>query len=321
MTRPPRLCALLALMGPLALMTPLAMVAVPAGVARADCRVEPLGTVSLELAGGLVLLTATVNDTDAVFIMDTGAERTLMSEEAVHRLGLERDGWVTSTMRGLSGYEERPNALPRSLRLGGIALRRKTLTGDTSATVGPLPVNRIDGHPIAGLLGRDFLSPFDLDLDIPARSLTLNDVHGCSAGFLPWTTPYVAIPATTPVGNAMVIQTEVDGRALRTMVDTGASASLLTASGMFRLGLTAEVLEHDPGGNGSGVGPAPVPMRLHRFAELRIGPDVTRNQQLWVASSAHVVPIVDMLLGIDWLRSRRVWLSYATRQFFVAVRR
>jgi hypothetical protein len=60
-------------------------------------------------------------------------------------------------------------------------------------------------------------------------------------------------------------------------------------------------------------------MRLHRFAELRIGPDVSRDPRLWVAS-AHVVPIVDMLLGVDWLRSRRVWLSYATRQFFVAVR-
>jgi hypothetical protein len=297
----------------------LALLAMTAGTARAACVVEPRGTVPLQLSGGVVLITVTVNDTDAVFIMDTGAERTLMSEAAVHRLGLERDGWVASTVLGLGGYQQRPNALPRSLRLGGITLRRKTLTGDTSAMVGPLPVNQIEGHPIAGLLGRDFLSPFDLDLDLPARRLTLYDVRGCSMGFLPWTTPYAAIPAATPAGNAMVIQTEVDGRPLRTMVDTGASSSLLTASGMFLLGLTAEILEHDPGGNGGGVGPAPVPMRLHRFAALQIGPDVSRNPRLWVAS-VHVVPIVDMLLGVDWLRSRRVWLSYATRQFFVAVR-
>jgi Aspartyl protease len=307
MTRLRHLCTLLAL---------LAMIA---GTACAACQVEPLATVPLQLSGGLILITVAVNDTDAVFIMDTGAERTLMSEEAVHRLGLERDGWVASTILGIGGYERRPNALPRSLRLGGMALRRRTLTGDTSVMVGPLPVNRIEGQPIAGLFGRDFLSPFDLDLDLPAHRMTLNDVRGCGMGFLPWTTPYAAIPATTPASNAMVIQTEVDGRPLRTLVDTGASSSLLTASGMFQLGLTAEVLEHDPGGDGAGVGPAPVPMRLHRFAELRIGPDVSRDPRLWVAS-AHVVPIVDMLLGVDWLRSRRVWLSYATRQFFVAVR-
>jgi hypothetical protein len=59
-------------------------------------------------------------------------------------------------------------------------------------------------------------------------------------------------------------------------------------------------------------------MRLHRFSELRIGPDATRDPRIWVAS-VRVVPIVDMLLGVDWLQSRRVWLSYATRQVFVAV--
>jgi predicted aspartyl protease len=308
MTRLPRICTVFAL---------LAMIA---GTARAACTVEPRAAVPLQLSGGLILVTVAVNDTDAVFIMDTGAERTIMREEAVHRLGLERDGWVASTILGIGGYERRPNALPHSLRLGSIALRRRTLTGDTSVMVGPLPVNQIEGRPIAGLLGRDFLSPFDLDLDLPARRLTLYDVHDCTMGFVPWTTPYAAIPATTPAGNAMVIRTEVDGRVLRTLVDTGASSSLLTASGMYQLGLTAEILEHDYGGNGSGVGPAPVPMRLHRFSELQIGPEVTRNPQLWVAS-ARVVPIVDMLLGVDWLRTRRVWLSYATRQFFVAVRR
>jgi hypothetical protein len=308
MIRLPRLC------------TVFAALSMIVGAARADCSVTPLATVPLLLDRGNILITVTINDADTVFILDTGAERTLMSEEAVGQLRLERDGWVASTILGIGGYERRPNALPRSLRLGALALRRRTLTGDTSVTVGPLPVNQIGGHPIAGLLGRDFLSPFDLDLDLPARRLTLNDVRGCSTGFLPWTTPYAAIPATTPAGNAMVIDSRLDGRVLRTLVDTGASASLLTASGMFLLGLTPEVLARDYGGNGFGVGATPVPMRLHRFAELRIGPDVSRSPQLWVAPVRNIVPIVDMLLGVDWLHTRRVWLSYATRQFFVAVR-
>jgi hypothetical protein len=119
----------------------------------------------------------------------------MMSEDAVHRLDLVRDGWVAATIRCLGGIGRRPNTLPRSLRLGIAALRRRTLTGDTSVTVGPLPVTEIAGRPIAGLLGPDFLSPFDLDIDLPDRRLTLYDVHGCDAWFLPWTTPYAAIPA------------------------------------------------------------------------------------------------------------------------------
>jgi hypothetical protein len=40
--------------------------------------------------------------------------------------------------------------------------------------------------------------------------------------------------------------------------------------------------------------------------------------ELWVAP-VHLVPIVDMLLGADWLLSRRLWVSFATRQLFMAV--
>ena len=94
---------------------------------------------------------------------------------------------------------------------------------------------------------------------------------------------------------------------LRALIDTGASSSLITASGMFRLGVTPALLTPDPAGNGAGVGPARVPMHLHRFVELRVGPDVMRDPALWVAS-VRVVPIVDMLLGADWLQTRRVWL-------------
>jgi hypothetical protein len=287
--------------------------------AHPTCRVVPESTVPVDIVRNTPLATVQVNDVDATFIVDTGAYRTLMGENAVRNLNLERDQWAATAIRGIGGVKERPDALPRSLRLGTTMLRRRTLTGGTSVMVGPLPVNTVDGRPIAGLLGRDFLAPFDLDIDLPNGRLTLFDVQGCSTGFLPWTTPYAAIPAITSVGSALVVQVVVDGRPLRALIDTGASGSLITAAGMFRLGLTPELLAHDPVGNGAGVGPAPVPMQRHHFAEMRVGPDATRDLTLWVAP-VHIVPIVDMLLGADWLRTRRVWLSFATKQMFVATR-
>lgn len=283
--------------------------------AHAACEVTAVGRVPVDLQSGHLLVTVTVNDTPLTFVLDTGAERTLMGEDAVRELGLARDGWVASTVLGIGGYEQRPNALPRTLRLGGVELRRHTLIGDTSVTVGPVPLNDVAGHRIAGLLGRDYLSPFDLDLDLPRGQLTLYNVRGCTMGFLPWHAPYVAIPASTPVGAAMVITVGIDNRPLRALIDTGASASLITAPGIYRLGLTPERLANDPAGNGSGIGPAPVFMQRHRFAEMRIGADVLRDPTLWVAR-VHVVPIVDMLLGADWLRTRHVWLSFTTRQLF-----
>lgn len=285
--------------------------------AHAGCQVEQRSSVPVEAVNGNILVTVDVNDMPATFILDTGAERTLIGEDVVRRLGLERDSWVASAVRGIAGIEERPNALPRSLRLGRAALRRRTLAEDNSVTVGPLPVREIAGRPVAGLLGRDFLSPFDLDLDLPRHRLTLYEVPDCDTGFLPWMEPYASIPASTPLGAALVVTVMVDGRPLRALVDSGASASLVTAPGMFRLGLTPALLAHDPVGSGRGIGPKLVPMYRHRFSELRVGSEVTRNPVLWVAS-VRVVPIVDLLLGADWLESRRVWLSFATKQIFVA---
>ena len=126
----------------------------------------------------------------ATFILDTGAQRSVVTQEAVQRLGLSRDEWVGTTMSGIGGIDRRPNAEPRSLSLGGVPLVRRTLNHDTSMTVGILPApcrqSRIDG-----LLGRDFLSLFDLDLDVPGRRLTLYQVNDCTGRFLPWagTTP------------------------------------------------------------------------------------------------------------------------------------
>jgi hypothetical protein len=297
---------------------PLLLSSLFAIAAQGACRVEPRGAVPVEVVNGHPLATVDVNDSPATFVLDTGSERTLMGEEVVRRLGVARDSWVASAVRGISGIEERPNALPRSLRLGDIVLRRRTLLGDTSVTVGPLPDNELGGRPIAGLLGRDFLSPFDLDLNLPEHRLTLYDVEGCAALFVPWTTPYASIPAATPMDAALVVQVLVNGMPLRALLDTGASASLVTAAGMARLGLAQEALAADPGAEGRGVGPRPIMMHLHHFAELRVGPSVTQAPTLWVAP-VHVVPTVDMLLGMDWLRARHVWLSFATKQIFVAI--
>jgi hypothetical protein len=290
-----------------------------AGDAVAACQVEQRGSVPVDDVNGHILVTVQVNESPATFILDTGAERTVMGEDWVRQFGLPRDSWVASALSGVGGITERRDALPRSLRLGSVTLRRDTLPGDTGVIVNPLPETEIAGQRIAGFLGRDFLAPFDLDLDLPARRMTLYHVSACGAGFLPWTTPYTAIPAAQTFSTALVIEVLVDGHPLRALVDSGASASLLIRPGISRLGLTRETLARDPGANGAGFGPAPVPMRQHRFNELRVGPEVTRDPLLWIAS-VRVVPTADFLLGADWLGSRRVWLSFATRQMFVMMR-
>jgi hypothetical protein len=285
--------------------------------ARAGCDVQDKASIPLSTIDGTMTVPLEVNGIAATFILDTGAQRSLVTEEAVRRLGLSRDAWVGTTMSGIGGIDRRPNAIPRSLSLGGIPLVRRTLHHDTSMTVGIMPSRRTGAVTIDGLLGRDFLSLFDLDLDVPGGRLTLYQVQNCDGRFLPWPGGYSAIPVAMPAESALVVPVTLDATPLHAMLDSGASASLLAAPGMFRAGVALAGLAADPATDVSGLGPHVVIMRRHKFHSLRVGGEVIDAPLIWVAP-IRLTPIVDMLLGADWLAVRHVWISYATRQLFVA---
>jgi hypothetical protein len=223
-------------------------------------------------------------------------------------------------MRGIGGIDRRPNADPRSLSLGGVPLVRRTVKHDTSLTVAVLPLATPERQFIDGLLGRDFLSLFDLDLDVPARRLTLYHVDDCAGRFVPWSGDYAGIPIAVPAEQAIIVSVTLDGRTLRALLDSGASSSLIAAPGIYKLGLDPAVLSTDPSGEIAGLGSRVLTVHRHQFSGLQVGNQTVKSPSLWV-EPIHLSPIADMLLGADWLATRRVWISFATRQLFVAAPR
>jgi predicted aspartyl protease len=286
-------------------------------VASAVCSVEQRAVVPLDVAGTTILAPVTVNGIAGNFILDTGAALTVVTPDAVNRFGLALDEWASTAMRGVGGVEQRRNADPRSVELGGVALRRQSLARDATIRVATLSRTAASGRRIDGLLGRDFLSVFDLALDLPHRSLTLYDVHDCAGRFLPWSGDYLSVPVESTAGSALVVPVELDGVPLRALLDSGAGSTLVAAPGMARLGLGMDRLKDDPSETANGVGPHTVTMWRHRFHALRIDGE-TFQSPVFVVAPIQLSPISDMLLGADWLIARRVWISYATHQLFVA---
>jgi hypothetical protein len=283
--------------------------------AQAACAVDRQATVPLQVSKGTITLPVEVNGITATFILDTGAQRSVVTEAAVHRLQLARDQWVGTTMGGIGGIDRRPNAVPHSLSLGGVPLVRRTLNRDTSLTVAKLPHASAGNQTVDGLLGRDFLSRFDLDLDLPGHRLTLYQVSDCVGRFLPWAGDYAAIPISIPTGQAIVVPVVLDGKSLHALLDSGASSSLLAAPGMYKMGLDPATLSADPSGQISGLGSRTLTVHQHRFGWLKVGDQNISSPLLWV-EPVRLSPIVDMLLGADWLVGRRVWISYSTGQLF-----
>src|ERR1700739_1638295 len=62
--------------------------------AAAACRVETLARVPVTIAGRSPVVTVEVDGQPARFILDTGAERSIVYEAAAQRMGLLRDQWV-----------------------------------------------------------------------------------------------------------------------------------------------------------------------------------------------------------------------------------
>jgi predicted aspartyl protease len=286
--------------------------------AHGACRIEPRAEVPVWFAQSHPLVELTVNGRPATFLLDTGAERTVFADTAVRELGLARDPWVSSSVRGVGGViEMTANAVPRSFAIGGLALRRRGVNPALSFVVAPLPWHELGGRTISGLLGADYLSAFDLDLDPPGGKLTLYETVGCAHQAIPWAPANTSVPLTRPRPYTILAPVEIDGRTLMAQLDTGASVSLVSRKGAARLGIAPEMTAPAPGARG--VGPQALPLRSRVFAAARLGPVEYRDVTLMFGAPAGGFAF-DMLLGMDLLRGQRIFISYATNRLLIATR-
>jgi hypothetical protein len=67
-----------------------------------------------------------------------------------------------------------------------------------------------------------------------------------------------------------------------------------------------------------GVAGDPLPARIHRFTKLEFGDLALRNPEIVVADPK--LREADLVLGVDLLSSRRLWLSYGSRRIFISSR-
>jgi hypothetical protein len=192
-----------------------------------------------------------------------------------------------------------------------IALGKLTLP-DPPVIVGAFSTGDLPGGAPDGLLGADILAGFDVEVDVSRGRLAL--FPPCGDPRPPWSPPYAVLQGKLLRGRFFVPLT-LDEVRLAAALDTGAEYSLVSSRAAEAAGVSAAELALDPAASIVVVGPQPVTVRLHRFRELRLGPEVWANPPLLVMP-ARQAP-VDGILGMDYLRHYRLWLSYATGLVFV----
>lgn len=267
--------------------------------------------IPIEMHRNVLFVTAVIDGRSVKLLVDTGAERTLLTEQTVERLHLPRDHVHATRTYGIGNATAAWDALlPNGMVLGGVHFPVDRVT------VGNFGIANVGGDAADGLLGADILLAFDTDLDLPEQQLTLYRARrACPDAAPPWHEAYIGVAGATARRDRLMVPFVLDGVNGMAVLDTGAQLSSISRTMTERMGLAATALSADRTVTAHGAAPNEVAVPIHQFRELRVGPAVIDTPTL------PVVPMTggmgDALVGADFLQGRRAWLSFSTHRVFV----
>jgi len=287
-------------------------------VAAADagsggCGASRLGEITVATLRNAPIITVTANGAPITLLLDTGAEWTILTPAAAKRVGAQTPQIeFQRQLRGLAANLATNEVELRSFTAGNVAIPWRRVR------VAPLNMPSVFSGPLDGVLGADTLSSFDVDLDLPRHRMVFYGKQSCPNAAPAWTEPYATISARRTFSNHLSFAAQLDGRQIDTFIDTGAQVSVVSSRAALAVGVTEAALARDRATVTLGAAAERLNSHIHRFSRMEVGGEVVRNPELIVADVS--LKDADLILGIDFLSSRRLWLSYGSQQIFLSRR-
>jgi predicted aspartyl protease len=284
-----------------------------AGVPERPCGLTASVILPMERVGPFGAVPSSFNGIPAVMLFDTGAGNTVISEAAARRTGVAADPQRMMRATGIGGAGTYPTGQVGSMVLGGVPVRRPLVTIMPAVPIG-------DGN-----VGMDILGDADLDIDMPSGRIVLHRGHLCPGEMPPWDVPATELEAVPrmsrhlPAGARpmqLMVAMELEGQRALAVLDTGAARTVVSHRFAERLGIGAEKLAAQPGVTMRGLSQETGRGHLWRFRSARVGADEI-SAPAAVVADLHDLGF-DVLLGMDYLLQRRVWISFGARRVLVA---
>jgi predicted aspartyl protease len=262
------------------------------------CQLKLVADLPAKLTQSGLEVTGQINGVDTGLLVDTGAERTVLTTRTIRSELLARSKLTITQLTGVTGTISNADVFA-DLQLGALDFQQRFAVAD------------IPG--VGGLVGGDLLSDYDVELDLPERRVRLWKASSCRADQLPWSGRRSTLSASVTMGNRIVVPVAVNGRPVDALLDTGSLISLLSADLAGHLG--GRTTPEDTVATIRGIGVGSAMVRYHRFAAMDVGQDHIASPLIAVGEMRSIAP--DMVLGLDYLKGHRIWVSYRARQVVI----
>jgi predicted aspartyl protease/tetratricopeptide (TPR) repeat protein len=285
--------------------------ATPARVMAEGCKLSAI-ELPVTMVGSRAIATVGINGTKVKMMVDSGAFFSFLTSAAAEQLQLPTTRMPQGLeVRGIIGkVETRMTTVKRlQLQTGEIP--------DVEFIVG----GSEPGSGALGILGRNLLAAAgDTEYDIAHGMIRLMLPKGdCGGGRLAYWAggaPVSDVPLLRDKSDLpeILVTAQINGSDVRALLDTGASNSLASLKAARRAGVNEADMK--PAGKVGGMGRAQKNAWIAQISKFEIGNEKITNNRLMVADLDTGQLSNDMMLGIDFFLSHRVYVSNANERVY-----
>jgi len=271
------------------------------------CHLTSIGDLKVLNDFGSPIVGATLNGQPVAFMIDTGAQFSMVNNEAAQKYQMDPTGHFVG-ITGVGGTAMVGISAAQDLKLGDATARTVEFLTDYPGQ------KQINGVPIIGLIGNNVLMNYDIVLNLPDHRVNLYLTSGCNQDNLPlWVGASYPVHVSTTGRDYINILLPIllNGHHEKALLDSGSSTTLINRDTALDAGLTKSELDQGQKAQLHGVDNTPLNGHLHTFQTLQIGPLTLYNQH---------VPVADTeisLIGAPFLWTHRVWISQRDHMMYI----
>jgi len=278
--------------------------------AASKCVLGKLVELPVTMDGLQPVVTATINGTEARFILDSGAFYSMLSPAAAAEFNLKVYSLPFHLyLEGVGGRAQASAARVKDFKLGAIPIPNLEFI-----------VGGNDFPSVSGLLGQNVLSISDVEYDLAKGVIRLIRPHDCQKTDLAYWAPtephsYIDIERITDAGFHTIGSAYVNGVKMKVAFDTGAT-SMLTLRAAVRAGIKPDGKDVVAGGRTHGIGRGWVNTWVAPVESFKIGEEETQHTRLRIGD--FTLGDFDMLVGADFFLSHHIYVSNSQRRLFLS---